>query len=331
MNWTYTQKCFFFLIVFLCINLLGSLALDKWTILEANISEGFEGSIQGAGKELKDIELYTWTTNTQEIYDSFYASVYDQISGQVDRTLAKCKLLGNIWKEDKKLSDPSQWSLLDVGCGTGHAIVSFASQDVGRIVGLDNSPAMLKHAETKVIPNSKLTDGEKQKIQFRMDSIVNPSACSAGEFTHITCLYFTFYYLKDQEEFFRMMNFWTKQGGKLAVEVVNKYKFDPILEPASPFIGFSLQKYSKERLRKSKIIFDKFEYESEFVLTDPKAEFYETFRFKNNYVRRQKHQFIMPNIENVVAMGKRAGWKYVGFQDLNPFGFEYGYLLCFEK
>jgi NRAMP (natural resistance-associated macrophage protein)-like metal ion transporter len=120
-------------------------------------------------------------------------------------------------------------------------------------------------------------------------------------------------------------------GGCFVVQVVNREKFDPILESASPFLGFSVQKYSKERIRKSKVVFDKFDYEAEFILSDPKAEFYETFRFKNGHVRRQKHEFGMPNIEAIVQMGKRAGWKYVGYQDLNPLGFEYGYLLLFEK
>jgi len=144
-------------------------------------------------------------------------------------------------------------------------------------------------------------------------------------------LYFTFYYLPDQEEFFRFANMWMKPGGKLIIEVVNKYKFDPILESASPFLAFSLQKYSKERIMKSKVTFDKFDYEAEFQLTDPKGEFYETFRFKNNHVRRQKHIFNMPTIDAIVKMGKIAGFKYIGFQDLNALGFEYAYLLQFER
>jgi hypothetical protein len=82
---------------------------------------------------------------------------------------------------------------------------------------------------------------------------------------------------------------------------------------------------------KSKVAFDKFEYEAEFVLTDPKAEFYETFRFKNDHVRRQKHIFYMPTIETIVSMAKLGGWKYIGFQDMNTVGFEYSYLLTFEK
>ena len=133
------------------------------------------------------------------------------------------------------------------------------------------------------------------------------------------------------ETFFRNCLLWTQQNGTMFIEVVNKYKFDPILESASPFVAFSVQKYSKERIMKSKVTFDKFEYDAEFVLTDPKAEFYETFRFKNGHVRRQKHMFTMPTIEKIIEMAKMAGWKYVGYQDMNGIGFEYSYLLTFSK
>jgi ubiquinone/menaquinone biosynthesis C-methylase UbiE len=309
---------------------LASIALDKWSVLKANIEEGFEGSIE-KGTEKQDKDLYTYITSPQDIYDEFYANVYDQITGQAERTKAKTILLSSIWKKGSNEQDMKEWCVLDAGCGTGHATLTFAEQGAGRVIGLDFSPAMIKYAEIKAMPASKLTDEQKSHIEWRTNSLINASACSAGEFTHIICFYFTFYYLKDQEEFFRMMNFWSKPNAKLAVEVVNKHKFDPILEPASPFVGFSLQKYSKERMKKSKITFDKFEYEAEFDLMDPKAEFYETFRFKNNYTRRQKHELIMPDIEKITAMAKRAGWNYVGYQNLNPLGFEYGYVLCFDK
>ena len=301
--------------------------MDKFSSYKLIVKEGFQGEITSI--QPTDNSLYTWTTDPQLIYDEFYAGVYDQLSNQVQRSQAKVALLSSIWK--KGSPNMKEWSVLDAGCGTGHATAAFAKLNAGRTVGIDSSAAMIRNAETVVLPASKLTDEQKQTIQWRVDTLVNPSACAAGEFTHVVCLYFTFYYLKDQEEFFRHMNMWTKQGGKLVVEVVNKHKFDPILESASPFLGFSLQKYTQERIRKSKVTFDKFDYEAEFMLTDPKAEFYETFRFKNNHIRRQKHQFLMPDIKDIIEMGKRAGWTYKGYQDLNPLGFEYGYLLLFEK
>jgi ubiquinone/menaquinone biosynthesis C-methylase UbiE len=329
-EWSGVQKFILCVLVLLCINYLFHLAVDKAQGYTTNFTEGFEGAV-GTVTQIPhtDNSLYTWITDPQLIYDEFYAGVYDQLCAQSQRTQAKVSLLTSIWK--KAQPNTKEWTILDAGCGTGHAVASFAKQDVGLITGLDYAPSMLRQAEKVVIPAAKLSQSQQSSIRWKQDSLINPSAAAAGEFTHAVCMYFSFYYIKDQEEFFRHMNLWVKQGGKLAVEVVNKYKFDPVLESASPFLAFSVQKYSKERIRKSKVVFDKFDYEAEFMLSDPKAEFYETFRFKNGHVRRQKHEFLMPNIDAIVAMGKRAGWKYVGYQDLNPLGFEYGYILLFEK
>jgi SAM-dependent methyltransferase len=329
-EWSGTQKFILIVLIVLCVNYIIHLLIDKTVEYKRISQEGFQGSASSITEiPHTDNTLYTWMTDPQLIYDDFYAGVYDELCSQGPRSQAKVALLSSIWSKDK--APLSSWSVLDVGCGTGFATGALAKQGVGRVVGLDNSPAMIRQAEKVTIPSLKLTKEQSEVIRFRQDTIINPSACSAGEFSHAICFYFTFYYLNNQEEFFRHMNLWLKQGGKLAVEVVNKHKFDPILESASPFVGFSLQKYSKERIRKSKVVFDKFDYEAEFILTDPKAEFYETFRFKNNHVRRHKHEFLMPNIGQIVEMGKRAGFTYVGFQDLNPLGFEYGYLLVFEK
>lgn len=335
MTWTTSQKIMFGILVFLCVNYIFQLALDKANEFQTSpLQEGFADGVATAAPKpttgaASDTSVYTWTTDSQLIYDEFYAGVYDQLSNQADRTAAKIAYCVNQWKKDSP--NLSEWAVLDAGCGTGYAVATFAKAGVGRVVGMDNAPAMLRQAERVVIPSLKLNEKQQQIIRWKQDSLVNPSAASPAEFTHAVCMYFTFYYLRNQEEFFRHMNHWIKPGGKLVVEVVNKHKFDPILESASPFLAFSLQKYSKERIKKSKVIFDKFEYEAEFTLTDPKAEFYETFRFKNNHVRRQKHEFMMPNISQIVEMGKRAGWHYSGFQDLQPVGFEYGYLLFFEK
>jgi SAM-dependent methyltransferase len=329
--WTPSHKIVFVIIVLLCIHYVAKVALDKFGALESpDTTEGFDGEATGTITKLNptDNTLYSWVTDTQLIYDDFYAGVYDQLCQQSARSQAKVAVLMSMWG---KQTTPKEMVILDAGCGTGHATLSFAKMNCGRVIGMDYAPAMLKQAETVVQPAAKLSEAQNSVVRWRQDSLINPSACSAGEFTHIVCFYFTYYYLKNQEEFFRHMNLWSRPGGKLALEVVNKHKFDPILESASPFVAFSLQKYSKERLRKSKVTFDKFDYEAEFVLSDPKAEFYETFRFKNGHVKRQKHQFLMPNISAIVDTGKRAGWKYIGSQDLNPIGFEYGYLLLFEK
>ncbi len=327
MEWTDTHYLLVFLVLLMCIPYLTRVVQDKIASYEPS-EEGFEGSEQL--QETRDTSIYTWITDPAAIYDEFYAGVYDQLSNQMERTKGKSALMLSLWKKSP-FGGPEQWSILDAGCGTGWAATTFAKLNVGRVVGLDSSPAMLRYAEKTVMASSKLTEKQAAALRWRNDTLINPSCCAAGEFTHIVCFYFTFYYLPNPEEFFRMCNLWIRPGGSLVVEVVNKYKFDPVLESASPWLGFSIQKYSKERVKQSKVTFDKFDYEARFDLNDPKGEFYETFRFKNNHVRRQKHVFQMPKITEIVAMGKRAGWTYKGYQDLNPLGFEYGYLLEFVK
>jgi SAM-dependent methyltransferase len=321
------QKIMLFIIVVLCLNYIAFIFYDK--LQEAGsytMREGFEDAEQINGEK----DIYSWITDPMMIYDQRYATIYDQLTANAERSKAKCAILFEMWKNDPV--KPNGWALLDAGCGTGHAALMMTKLGVGKVVGLDQSPAMIRYAEKTAQPTYKLTDDQENRIKWRNDTLINSSACSAGEFSHAICLYFTIYYLEDHELFFRHMYFWCKPGGKLAVEVVNKHKFDPMLESASPFIGFSLQKYSKERLRKSKVAFNNFDYEAEFALTDPKADFNEIMTYKaSGYVRRQKHKLFMPNIEKLVETAKRVGWTYKGSQDLLPIGFEYGYLLMFEK
>jgi ubiquinone/menaquinone biosynthesis C-methylase UbiE len=255
-----------------------------------------------------------------KLYDKFYASVYDQLTQQQTRTAAKVALIFQEWQ--KKSWKPEQMDVLDAGCGTGVASAAFAKMKVKSVLALDNSEAMLEKA--------KFGNQKNPTVSFRKADLNNPSALSGGEVSHAACLYFTLYYLPDKDAFFRNMYLWVKPGGELAVEVVNKYKFDPMLESASPWAGFSLQKYSKKRVTESNVTFDKFVYSGRFDLYDPAAEFTETFRFKDGKIRRQKHKLTMPSMEEVVKMGQAAGWTYVKYIDLVVVGFEYSYILFFR-
>jgi SAM-dependent methyltransferase len=318
-----TQVIILFFFTFICLNYLVHVSITTLRQSYLPNTEGFEDKTE-------DSALYTWITDETKIYDDFYAKIYDQLTQNLMRTQGKIALCMERWKQDK--TDPQTWTVLDAGCGTGVAVAALAKAGVGNIIGIDLSPAMIDHAKRIIIPETTLTDKQKHAITFRKDDLLNPSACSPEELQHTVCLYFTIYYLKDTEAFIRNVLLWTKPGGTLFIEVVNKYKFDPILDSASPLLGFSIQKYSQERVRKSKVNFTTFDYEAEFMLTDPKAEFRETFRFKDNAkVRRQKHSFIMPEIKEISQLCQRVGWKYDGYIDLNSLGFEYGYILMFKK
>jgi hypothetical protein len=117
----------------------------------------------------------------------------------------------------------------------------------------------------------------------------------------------------------------------LAVEVVNKYKFEPVLDASNPWVGITPQNYVKERITKSKVVFDQLEYDAVFELDDPNAEFRETFRFKDGSVRRQKHKLHMPSIPDIIKMAENSGWTYTKYVDLTAISFSYGYLLFFTR
>lgn len=317
-----------FAIVFFLLSALSYMAAKlKENIIQPYLysSEGFENQVPGAVQENKGV--VQWMDNTQ-LYDSFYAGIYDQLTQGSVRTQAEVGLL--LHEFTRKSEKVDTFEVLDAGCGTGIACAAFGKIGCKRVVGLDSSAAMLNQAKTIVLPQSTLTEDQKKRVEFREGDIVNPSACAAGEFTHATMMYFTVYYLNDKEAAFRNLFLWVKPGGKMMIHVVNKHKFDPMLESAAPWMGFSLQKYSKERIKKSEVSFEKFKYTGEFDLHDPLAEFRETFRFHDGSVRRQRHAFKMEDINTIVGYAKVAGWKYDGFIDLTPISAEYMYYLSFS-
>ena len=266
--------------------------------------------------------------DNEKLYDDFYASIYDQLTQNVRMTQQKITLIATEWKKTGAIIEDID--ALDAGCGTGIGCASLANLNVKTVLGVDKSKAMLERAQTVTLPQSKLTENQKKKITFRQGDLLNPSLVGGGAVSHAICLYFTIYYLPDKDAFFRNMFLWVRPGGELVVEVVNKYKFDPMLDSASPWVGFSLQKYSKDRVTDSKVSFDKFDYHGKFDLQDPNAEFRETFRFKDGGIRRQRHRFTMPSIDEISNSAKAAGWLYTKYVDLTLIGFEYSYLLFFR-
>lgn len=327
-NLTPFQKAILFFLLVGCVQYIYIIIQNRYTQLQgpALPSEGFE-----------DIHTNTEQTDTRRdvitIYDKFYSKIYNMLTQNQGRSFGKVALTINYWKQKAPSTDISKWSILDAGCGTGQTCQAFAKMGAGSIIGLDISQPMIEQAQKDLEESKAIDADQKKKIHYRNDNLLNPSACSAGEFNHIAVYYFTIYYLQDMETFFRNCNMWSLPNGKLTVEVVNKYKFDPILEPANPLLGFSIQKYHEKRQTQSKIAFNTFEYSAEFDLQDPQAEFRETFYFKDKTIppRRQVHQFTMPNMQDIIKNASLAGWKYTGFVDLMPADFEYGYLLMFTK
>ena len=270
--------------------------------------EGFaSGSASGIDQRLDDA-----------CYDAFYAKVYDPLVQPTARGPMETKVPLE-WFE-KKGRATSDLRVADIGCGTGLHVDLFARQGVRSVVGYDKSKAMIAQAK-RIFADREFIVG---------DATVATMA-AADQFDLITMFYFTIYMVPDRTQMLKNIFLWLAPGGGFVCHIVNKLKFDPILEAASPFVGFSVQKYADERVTTSTVNFDEFEYTGDFQLHGSRATYEESFKFKDGRVRRHEQRVWMPNIDLMVSEIQAAGFTLDHHVDLTPIGYEYNYLFFFQK
>jgi SAM-dependent methyltransferase len=248
-----------------------------------------------------------------EIYDEFYANIYDHL---VFNNIKTDYEIGQIINS----TTPSSRSIiLDVGCGTGHHVAKLTDKNL-QVIGLDISPAMIK-AATEQYPTHK----------FQVGDALNSGEFSPSSFTHILCLYFTIYYFKDKRYFFDNCMEWLMPGGYLIIHLVNKEKFDPILPPGNPLYLVSPQKYAKKRITKTKVTFNDFVYQSNFDLNGNVATFDEKFKFNDGKTRRQEQTLYMEDSQVILTIAQQSGFTLHAKIDLVKCAYEYQYLYVFVK
>jgi SAM-dependent methyltransferase len=289
----------------------------RWSMYHKRVSTLADEDIEGFANQ-GDVDASTVVIGNELLYDDFYAKIYDQVVAGKERQDAEVTLTMG-WVKNHQ-PEVSHLQVLDVGCGTGGQVAAFQKLGVGKAVGIDASESMIKRGRD-LHKGAELRVGDAELI----------GTAAAGEYNLITLYYFTFYYLQDRVAALRNFYQWLQPGGCLVIHLVNREKFDPILESASPFMAFSVQKYSKERVTHSKVAFDKFDYEADFDLDGSKATFSETFHFADGKKRKQVHTLRMPTMAQIVGEVESVGFKYKQYIDLTSIGYEYQYLFCFVR
>ena len=253
----------------------------------------------------------------EAVYDDFYADIYDYL---VFNNIKNDYEVGIIVNS----TTPTEKSIIaDIGCGTGHHVAELSAKNIN-VIGIDISPAMIEKAK-KTNPE----DAKKFKVGDGLDNYLFKD----NELTHILCLYFTIYYMKDKTRFFYNCMNWLMPGGYLMLHLVDKHKFDPILPPGNPLYIVTPQKYAKERITKTKIAFNDFAYESRFDLDDNNevATFNEKFKFKDGRVRKQEQKLYMEDLANIVNMAQEAGFIIHAKIDMVKCAYENQYIYVFVK
>jgi ubiquinone/menaquinone biosynthesis C-methylase UbiE len=275
--------------------------------------EGFEA---GESVMLQEPEKYN---------DAMYASIYK-----------------TLWHSDPKLQYEqvsmqelafAEWpkatvKVLDLCCGIGQHACWFKNLGVD-YTGIDTSVPMIEQAR-KDCPSAKFQKGD----------VTSASLFSPKSYSHTLLLGFSAYMFPNPKVISDNAYMWTQPGGYFIVHLVEPDMYDPLLDLASPFAAFSLQKYSYERQTKSEIFFNDFKYTGTFIKkkNEEDAAFSEVFTYYNTETspghvkyREQKQHWTMPALETMIETFKTSGFRLKEKVHLISAGKEYQYLVYFTK
>jgi len=236
-----------------------------------------------------------------EIYDDFYVDFYD------DLLLDQVKNDFEVGEIKRLIKINSNNRVLDIGSGTGRH-VDLLNKEGYKAEGLDKSKAMVKYAKSKY-----------PALTFKQGDALEAMLYPQDSFSTITCLYFTIYYFKNKNSFLQNCYNWLMPGGYLVLHLVNRDKFDPILNVADPLHLVSAQKYSTKRITTSTVKFKDFQYKAKFDLDNQNnlAEFNEIFKDdKTKHIRQNSHKLHMEPQKHILGLAKNIGFILQGKIDM---------------
>ena len=257
-----------------------------------------------------------------EVYDGYYADIYDKIT---------YSFLKNEYEINQIIKNlhPSKSIILDVGCGTGHHVRLLKDKGIKTVIGVDNSKSMISKAK-KNYP----------KENFKLCKNINSLEFNRAIFTHITCLYFTIYYIDDKNKFFKNCYYWLKPGGFLIIHMVDPLRFDPVVPNGKPL---KINYDKKDRITRSKADFEDFEYRSNFILDENinldnrylnkrNVIFKETINDKNNNKTTiNEHEMFFMSQQSILNIAKSIGFYLQSVNEMAEIGYEHNFLYTLGK
>jgi len=256
-------------------------------------------------------------------YDEFYSEVYDTLNLCDKRAEEESMQVIQMTMPDKKYS-----VFLDVGSGTGD-LVNRLQKDGYRVYGIDQSAAMCKRAITKYGGNIPVKEG---------DALVSMNF-ERNTFSHITCLYYTIYEIKDRRQFFKNCYFWMMGGGYLILHLVDPREFDFIVPQGRPSVVDNIQKYANRRITDTIVDFTGYTYTA--GLQSPTSTIEETdniylikeeFRDKSTgHVRQNEQMLYMSSIEEILLEAIKCGFLVKGKAEMSGAQDKYQYMYILER
>ncbi len=252
--------------------------------------------------------------HNDDLYDEFYSRIYDKLFMNENKVELN---------EIIRVIKPTKNSyFLDIGTGTGNASNILQSKGF-KVLGLDSSKHMISIAKKKY-----------PDVKFKQGNVLQSILFSPNTFSNILCLYFTLYYMKNKQLFFENCYNWLKPGGYLVVHLVNRDNFNPIIPASDPLFIVSPQKHAQQRITKSVVKFNNFQYKSNFKLQKNKntSVFEEIFKDDaTGNVRKNVHTLYMDTQHNILSLAKDEGFKLKGKIDMTTMQYDNQYLYILYK
>jgi trans-aconitate methyltransferase len=247
----------------------------------------------------------------QAVYDDFYANVYDHLTyDQIKNDYEIGIVINTTFANEASV-------IADIGCGTGHQVNDLHAQNL-QVIGIDESPSMIQKAKENY-PN----------LQFKVGSGLDGTLFQPSSLTHVLCLYYTVYYMKNKHEFFSNCMEWLMPGGYFIVHLVDRYKIHPFANRHHP-LYVARDPSAKQTF---KIKFDDLVYTSNYKLdvTNDIATVEEKFKLPNGKIRKQEQTLYIEDISAIVKMVQNVGFLLHAKINMMECSYENQYVYVFVK
>lgn len=250
-----------------------------------------------------------------DIYDDFYANVYDDLYYDENRIDFEISHIKNLINNNKYFS-----KLVDLGCGTGHLVGTLNDLNINSI-GVDISPHMVNKANDYYKNNN-----------FKNADIMDNMLFEGSSINIITCLYFTIYYIKDKLYFLRNCYNWLLPNGYFVLHLSEKDNFNLQIKDDSNLNIYDLYNKNNNNNNNKVIYFDNYKYKTKFELKNDEGIFNETFEdIKHNKIRVNNHKLNIVSIREILFLCSKIGFKYVNKINMGDCNYENQYLYIFKK
>ena len=299
------EKILYFVLGTLFIYLIVIIIKDKLNS-KLMMVEGF--------KQNQKVVVY----NNNNLYDTFYSEIYDILFQNEDKNIYELEKVIHYTKMDKNSN------VLDVGSGIGFHVNYLNKKNIPTI-GMDISKDMITKAN-KSYPGNKFQYGDILKI-LDIDLIERQD-----KFTHILMLYFTIYYIDNKRLLFENCFNSLHKGGYMLLHLVDRNKFDPLINASNPLKFIDVQSVAKKRITDSIVKFNKFTYKASFsVENNDICKFVESFINVNKDKRVNKHTLYMNTQKSILAIAKSVGFKLKTQINLSGVNYKNQYIYVLYK